>query len=1771
MWGQQHLFSHDELNLTVENCVDPISGNFFLHEVDLIAPGYEKIIIERSYQSNSQYDKSSEWIFLPHLFIYFEINRDKKKLPSVIKAKEPSGVSLVYQNTLDNRTLYLPHFDEKQKGMINSECGVLSGKTNLANHKILKLPQENSYVLICADGTKRYYKKLQKYYFAYLDKEQKPNGNWVLYEYDNEYSRVTKISTTNPSQTKIYAWVAFTYDHTDPAISKNFQIKTHVGDTVSYTYEMEEAYEEKYYRLIETRSNQPHLIHYHYAPNHSKKISLLSKYQVHQRGLEVSYYEPGINNVYSDIVKIEKSCDPIEKRVKTLDFIDENGKNQKLFSFFYNLGQHPKHNKRIDFSKLKQEVAYTIGYDANSKKYEYAYNSYMVPIHTYRYGQKNGDPNGLLSKTFYEWTQINHINFLSSKTLEDDDKQYFKKLFKYDRFGNLIEETICADNLQYTTLYHYEPQTNNLVFQEFPNGLKKRYHYLSLTDIKTAELTYEGARIILRKFYEYNHDHILVGIIEDDGSSDESDNLQGVTYRKITKNTLNDQNLIKSAEEKGWKEGKETLLKKTLFYYDKHLNVIKEEILDEHGCKISSHQYEYNQNQKIKKSIDPKGRESIYIYDHFGNLIEEKKATSFYPCQYKFDTKGNTTEIIRKNEKKNECSLLFYDLKNRLIKTIDDTKTITEYEYNDLDFEIEKRITTSDGFKKTISTKRDLLGNPVLLTDSQGNKIATTYNAFNLPTKIVYPDQTCEKFEYSKTLELIKHIHRDHTFTTFSYDALNRLISSSTFTKEGLLISSIKNRYKGELLLSQENHLGVKTTYLYDAFLRKKEERVEKQGLVISKKLFEYDPLGNIIKEINAAEKGHLKKIKEKLYDPRGNILVEIDTDERNKLHQKKEFFYDQFDRIIQIDYSNETQTAQEFFTYDKNHRITSFIDKEGRKTSKTYVDTFPNQVITLSPLSQKKTETLNGKGNVVLQEIHDEFGNLIIKKEFSYDSFDRIYEEKQIYYKNQQPQITLIKKNYDFFGNILLEEKLFNNNLITQTYFEYNSSNQLIKKSSSNQVSICYVYNEKNLLDRVYSSDETVDYRFFYDEQSRLVEEFNFLTKEKLKKNYSDSGNLEKEIFYNGAYIENIYDDFGRKEKMIFHDKTSIEYKRDSYHLLKVIRNNQKQSYEHQFCDFNLAGYPVKELLPFHLGELSTYYDQIGKKVSLSSNYHQFSILETSKQGFPTKTLKVIDRYEDSSLYCYDEHFHLTFEKGIVSHQYNYDDGDGITQKDDKKFQISQLNQISNVDQTSYEYSQTGARTKKKVGNKTLTYTYDAFERLIKLASENCEIHFTYDFQGRRLKKTLLQKGFFSGLYVYDEIFYLYDGVIEIGSYNKIGKILELKINSDTSYGDLGQTLALELFGNTYIPLHDTFGNIIALLDPSSQSIEESYYYSAFGETLIYDRWGFKTSYSRTKNPFRFQSKRIDEESSLYYFGARYLDTELGVWISQDLSPISDGINLYHFNKGNPLYQFDLFGYFSLTRDDSAQKIDYNVVPLLTQTNQTKIPYRIEQPSFSQNEPNSYKPYAAPNIFDSSGYKTSPNTRIFFINGINTSLKEAMEMQHACSKALGYNVSLFYNPSKQLLIDLHEISRLHRKKQSELVETLKNCLMHEISLGKQVMIFAHSGGGLVAFNTYEQLSKEIREKIHMITFGAAKYVPQKGSNILENYVSSKDLVATTSNIWHHYLNDHPSAYSEANRYTIIYLQPQSNSVLKEHSFLGKTYQNALQRKSDEIAHFLSR
>jgi len=86
-----------------------------------------------------------------------------------------------------------------------------------------------------------------------------------------------------------------------------------------------------------------------------------------------------------------------------------------------------------------------------------------------------------------------------------------------------------------------------------------------------------------------------------------------------------------------------------------------------------------------------------------------------------------------------------------------------------------------------------------------------------------------------------------------------------------------------------------------------------------------------------------------------------------------------------------------------------------------------------------------------------------------------------------------------------------------------------------------------------------------------------------------------------------------------------------------------------------------------------------------------------------------------------------------------------------------------------------------------------------------------------------------------------------------------------------------------------------------STETIVESYEYDSFGNLIVAPTTG---------NPYTYTSREYDAETSLYFYRARYYDSTIGRFLTED--PIWD-VNLYFYVGNDPINFIDPSGNFQM------------------------------------------------------------------------------------------------------------------------------------------------------------------------------------------------------------------------------------------------------------------
>ena len=243
-----------------------------------------------------------------------------------------------------------------------------------------------------------------------------------------------------------------------------------------------------------------------------------------------------------------------------------------------------------------------------------------------------------------------------------------------------------------------------------------------------------------------------------------------------------------------------------------------------------------------------------------------------------------------------------------------------------------------------------------------------------------------------------------------------------------------------------------------------------------------------------------------------------------------------------------------------------------------------------------------------------------------------------------------------------------------------------------------------------------------------------------------------------------------------------------------------------------------------------------------------------------------------------------------------------------------------------SYDYASDSNRLNSTtVGQTTVNYTYNAHgsmtsmphlqgmqwdfaERLSHITRGTTEAYYNYDGSGQRIRKVVEKNGIVETR--------LYLGGFEIWR-KSVNGVLEteretLHVMDDTKRVAMVETKTVDTGVAVANPvpvlryqLDNHLGSASLELDETANVISYEEYYP-YGETSY--RAG-RTASEVSQKRYRYTGKEKDEESGLYYHGARYYACWLGRWTAADPIGVGDGVNLYMYVNGNPVSGVDPSG----------------------------------------------------------------------------------------------------------------------------------------------------------------------------------------------------------------------------------------------------------------------
>ena len=715
--------------------------------------------------------------------------------------------------------------------------------------------------------------------------------------------------------------------------------------------------------------------------------------------------------------------------------------------------------------------------------------------------------------------------------------------------------------------------------------------------------------------------------------------------------------------------------------------------------------------------------------------------------------------------------------------------------------------------------------------------------------------------------------------TAYSYDGIDRVIK--TLLPDG---SEQKNEYEiedGLQITKATDPLENKSVTKKDARGNIREvERLDKNGTRLTKGRYEYSVLGEMLRAYDANENivsvtydllGRKVALeskdtgrKEWRYDSKGLLEAETDSLLRSKLSEIQ-YHYDGFDRIVKIDYPFSTDVEYEY-------------GKAGEA----------------------------GAGEIIHKK--DESGEI----RYKYGRLSEVIEETRTikrYEALSEPETAIFTYRCDYLGR-MQTMKYPDGEVITYTYDKggqlkgVSGVKNTIKGTENYRYIDTIVYDEHG--QRVYIKyGNGVETKYRYDDKRRWLKDIE------TKNRQTDE--IFQKISYSFDKVGNV---LGYSNDASVYE-TSQSYTYDSLYQLIGVEGTSNQykaiksfgstpvhvaKYKQDFA-FDGIGNMTKKMSTTNLpGGRGNAYPNAELDYSLDYEYDP---------AYAHRLIHAGNRY-----YRYDANGNITAEK------------DGPFTEDDEFIFTYNYDPDTDVYSTDYGFGLDAPKETEETHPENLfayrrNYTWNEKNLLTKSSDRSYTVHYRYGEDGQRALKyteegrseTLYFNNFYTihipvqdknnpqGLRVHKHIF--------VGNSRLVTAMTHTDNNGDNA----------EQREKRYYYHSDHLGSAQFVTDWRGKQYEHIEY-TPYGEL-----WIEEVAAGLDKLPFRFTGKEMDEETGLYYYGARYLDPKYSRWLSGDpalgdyvpaagtdpsklagMGGVFNVVNLhlYHYAGNNPVKYID-------------------------------------------------------------------------------------------------------------------------------------------------------------------------------------------------------------------------------------------------------------------------
>jgi RHS repeat-associated protein len=895
-------------------------------------------------------------------------------------------------------------------------------------------------------------------------------------------------------------------------------------------------------------------------------------------------------------------------------------------------------------------------------------------------------------------------------------------------------------------------------------------------------------------------------------------------------------------------------------YYDGNGNKIK--AVDANNTSLPYDQqkattYQYSAANLLMAETDPAGNKTTYTYDKGGNRTSitdprgnSGKYSGDFTIVYQYDDlKRLVTGLLPKapGQAAKPVITLSYDARGNLLERNEPDGGKTSYTYTARN-QVATQTITGNGITYTSTHKYDLAGNEITFIDPKGNRIEKEYDDLNQLKTVTFPEpngRVVEHYSYDEKGNKNAFINGRSVTTRYEYDKYDNVVKITDGNQQVTTYRYDRWGNKTQVV----NALGYATNYEFDELNRILQE-TDPAGFASQ---YGYDPAGNRLWSLDAngtmsrytytpnnlvgkvsLQNGETVKEINYLYDEAGyrtwvkydNVVTQYNTDSSG-------YSPDPFGRIHKETKSFDGQSFTVGYEYDIMGRVSQVTYPNGQTVSYQYnslgqLQSVPGFVDEAPEFDQGGSlKRLKGADGTTAGYTYDQNGRLT---GLSYANQSTVLKSYTLKYDAAN---NVVWKNQEEFQYDYLNQLLFAN---LKGNFEISPDEeaQRIGKAGSDfkgRKSFEFELNQLDIIDFDYAAgsigaDLLAPVKITRVELQPGSPVHRVTSPSHLRIYYSQDNVTYTQL--NGW-------------KMVRKNKGVIEIVLDTPVLARFFK--AKSMFDERGFNFD----------PVNQAQFTNTPQQI---------IHVYYLMDTRQEIYTydalrnRKTETIIQRYPVARTFVYDYY----------------------------------SNRLKSNGKYTFEYDANGNLIKKETiasPKVTWLYTYDLFNRLIKVAKNNETItEYTYDESGLRIKKRSPATS----------VYYTFDTG---------GNVLYEQENRDYMQyiyvygkhfarvdGNLDSGVRAKYFYHT-----DHLGSTVLVTDESGKQVWSAEY-TPFGKQVSKD--------GKLDHVTQFTGKDLDEDTGLYYFDARWYDDELGRFITEDPNTDPNNINLYWYCDNNPMINID-------------------------------------------------------------------------------------------------------------------------------------------------------------------------------------------------------------------------------------------------------------------------